>query len=216
MPGFGRRILVVEDEPLMASLLAEVLEGQGFDARTAADGRQARLEVERFDPDAALLDIALGEGPSGVDLALILHRQRPDIALLFLTKYADARTAGVPESDIPPNCGFLRKDRVRDSAYLLESLEAVLADRPDRVRDDQDPAAPLAVLNAKQLDVLRMRALGYNNDFIARAKGAGISTVERWVIQIFRALDIGTHGDLNPRVEAVRRFVAASAMPERR
>ena len=201
----GRRLLVVEE-----------LVAQGFEVRTAADGLQARDEVERFDPDAALLDIGLGDGPSGIDLALILHRQRPDIALLFLTKHADGRAAGVSADDIPPNCGFLRKDRVRDSAYLLESLEAVLSDRPDRVRDDQDPSSPLAGLSAKQLDVLRMMALGYNNDFIARAKGAGISTVERWVIQIFRALEIDTHADLNPRVEAVRRFIAASALPERR
>lgn len=216
MPDFGRRLLVVEDEPLMASLLAEVLVGHGFEVRTAANGLQARQEVEYFDPDAALLDIGLGDGPSGIDLAHVLHRQRPDIALLFLTKHPDARTAGVSETDIPPNCGFLRKDRVRNSTYLLESLEAVLADHSDLVRDDQDPASPLGMLNAKQLDVLRMMALGYNNDYIARAKGAGISTVERWVIGIFRALEIDTHGDLNPRVEAVRRFAAASALPERR
>jgi CheY-like chemotaxis protein len=138
----GRRLLVVEDEPLMASLLSEVLVAQGFVVQTAANTLQARTAVDSFDPDAALLDISLGDGPSGLDLAHVLDRKYPHIALLFLTKHADARTAGLADQDLPAGCGFLRKDRVRDTGYLLESLESVLAERPDRVRDDQDPANP--------------------------------------------------------------------------
>ena len=215
MPLSGRRLLVVEDEPLMASLLAEVLAGQGFEVRTAPDVLLARQAVDAFDPDAALLDISLGDGPSGLDLAHVLHAQRPDIALLFLTKHADHRTAGLSDDDLPPGCGFLRKDRVRDTDYLLASLEAVLTEHPDRVRDDRDPAKPLAVLTAKQLEILRLMSLGYTNEFIARHKSASTSSVERWVMQIFRALEIDTRGDLNPRVEAVRQFIAASSLPER-
>ena len=120
----------------MASLLSEVLTGQGFEVRTAPDVLLARRAVDAFDPDAALLDISLGDGPSGLDLAHVLHAQRPDIALLFLTKHADQRTAGLTDDDLPPGCGFLRKDRVRDTDSLLASLEAVLAEHPDRVRDD--------------------------------------------------------------------------------
>ncbi|MFM8896003.1 MAG: response regulator [Actinomycetales bacterium] len=211
----GRRLLVVEDEPLMASLLSEVLVAQGFVVQTAANTLQARSAVDAFDPDAALLDISLGDGPSGLDLAHVLDRKYPHIALLFLTKHSDARTAGLTDQDLPVGCGFLRKDRVRDTGYLLESLESVLAERPDRVRDDQDPTKPLAPLNAQQLEVLRLMAQGYTNDYIARVKGASLSSVERWVMQVFRSLDIDTRGDLNPRVEAVRRFVAAASLPER-
>jgi hypothetical protein len=39
--------------------------------------------------------------------------------------------------------------------------------------------------------------------------------VERWNIEIFRALDINTKGIINPRVEAVRMFVAAAGVPDR-
>lgn len=215
MPGSGRRLLVVEDEPLMASLLSEVLVSQGFVVQTASNTLQARAAVDVFDPDAALLDISLGDGPSGLDLAHVLHRRYPHIALLFLTKHSEARTAGLADQDLPAGCGFLRKDRVRDTGYLLESLEAVLTERPDRVRDDQDPTKPLASLSSHQLEVLRLISQGYTNDYIARCKGASQSSVERWIMQIFRTLDIDTRGDLNPRVEAVRRFIAASSLPDR-
>jgi DNA-binding NarL/FixJ family response regulator len=209
-----RRLLVVEDEPLMASLLASALTTAGFDVDVAKDVLQARESVRNFDPDAVLLDISLGDGPTGLDLAHVLHKQRPDIALIVLTKFPDPRTAGVETTMIPPNCGFLRKDRVRDTDYLLESIEAALTDRGGEVRDGDD-THPLAGLSAKHLSVLRLMATGYTNEHIAALKEASQSTVERWVVEIFRALQIDTKGILNPRVEAVRRFISAAGVPDR-
>ena len=86
-----RRLLVVEDEPLMASLLSQVLTASGFDVETAGDVLEARAAIRNFDPDGILLDISLGDGPSGLDLAHVLHAQRPDIAIIVLTKYPDPR-----------------------------------------------------------------------------------------------------------------------------
>jgi DNA-binding NarL/FixJ family response regulator len=213
--GFTRRLLVVEDEPLMASLLASALTSAGFAVETASDVLAAREAVRNFDPDAVLLDISLGDGPSGLDLAHVLNRQRPDIALIVLTKFPDPRTAGVETTLLPPNCGFLRKDRVRDTEYLLESIEAALNDRTSEIRQDSDGTHPLAPLSVKHLEVLRLMATGYTNDYIAKLKDASQSTVERWNIEIFRALDINTKGNINPRVEAVRMFVAAAGVPDR-
>jgi DNA-binding NarL/FixJ family response regulator len=215
MSGAGRRLLVVEDEPLIASLLSDSLTAHGFSVAIAPDVLVARRLVKDFDPDAALIDISLGDGPSGLDLAHVLSRQRPDIALLILTKHADSRSAGVTEAEVPENCGFLRKDKVRDSEYLLGMLESVLSDNPASVRDDQDPTNPLSVLTAKQLQVLRLMAMGYTNEFIAEQTKASLSSVERWVMQVFRALGLNSRGALNPRVEAVRIFVSCSSLPAR-
>ena len=211
----SRRLVVVEDEALMASLLAQALTAAGFAVQTAADVLEARAAIRAFDPDAVLLDISLGDGPSGLDLAHVLHAQRPDIALVVLTKYPDPKLAGVSLGDLPPNCGFLRKDLVKDTEYLLEAINAVLTDRPKDVRHDMDPAKPLAQLTPKQVEVLRLIATGYTNDHIAQVKGASQSTVERWSAEIFRALGIDTKGIVNPRVEAVRQFIAAAGIPDR-
>jgi DNA-binding NarL/FixJ family response regulator len=215
MPGHGRRLLVVEDDPFTASLLAEALVAHGFEVRIAADVLEARRAVKAFDPDVALIDIALGVGPSGLDLAHALSKQRPDIALLILTKYPDARTAGVSAGEVPKGCGFLRKDKVRDTEYLLAQLESVLADQAEQVRDDLDSVNPLAALSPRQLEVLRLIAMGYTNEFIAQSTESGLSSVERWVMQVFRALGLDSRGNINPRVEAARIFIAASSLPER-
>lgn len=208
-------MLIVEDEPLMASLLADVLVAHAFAVEIAEDVIQARAAIRAFDPDGILLDISLGDGPSGLDLARVLSRQRPDIAIVFLTKHPDPRTAGLDAVDVPDGCGFLRKDRVRDTAYLLQSIEAVMADRPREVRHDMAPDKPLAALSSKHIEVLRLMATGYTNEHIARVKGVAVSTVERWTAEIFRELGIDGRGGVNSRVEAVRHFIAAAGIPDR-
>ena len=206
---------MVEDESLMSSLLVEMLESVGFKAAAASNVVEARRLVESFDPDAVLLDISLGEGPSGLDLGYILQRSRPDIALIFLTRHAEHLAAGFAKDDLPSGCGFLRKDRVRDTQYLIEAIEAVLADRGEEVRPGLEPGLVELALTAKQVDVLRLMALGYTNAAIGRERQAAESSVERWVAGIFKALAIESKGDVNPRVEAVRRYVRAAGLPER-
>lgn len=213
--GRGRRLLVVEDDALTASLLADALEAQGFEVSTSASVSEALVAVERFDPDAALLDINLGDGPNGIDLGHVLDRQRPDVALVFLTKHPDFRTAGVVEDELPAGCGFLSKDRVRDTDYLAHAIDAVLVERARDVRHDQDPAKPLVQLTAKQLEITRLIAMGYTNESIAARKGVGRSSVERWAKEIFQSLGIDTAGELNPRVEATRMFIEAAGLPHR-
>lgn len=212
---FQRRLLLVEDEPLTATLLSNVLEVEGFAVATVADVVSARREVREFDPDCVLIDISLGPGPTGADLAFAIHSERPDIALLFLTRHPDLRTAGIAEGDVPSTAGFVRKDRVNDKGYLVSAIEQVLSDSPRAVRDDADPGRPLGNLSERQLEVLRLMALGYTNDAIARQKGAGLSTVERWIAGILRDMGIDNRGDVNPRVEAVRQYTAVVGIPDR-
>ena len=199
----------------MASLLQGSLSAQGFSVAVAATGAAALEEADRFDPDVALIDISLGDGPTGVDIAYILHHTRPWIALLMLTKHADPRTAGVADGELPAGCGYLQKDRVEDTDGLLAAITAVLADQSSSIRHDQDRSGPMAVLTDQQVETLRLMALGYDNEHIAELRSVSRATVERWVTQIFRALRIETHGELNPRVEAVRQFILASSTPLR-
>lgn len=209
-------MLIVEDEPLLGSLLEQALVAQNFQVRVVGNVQDARVEVRNFDPDGILLDILLGDGPSGLDLAYVLSTQRPDIAIIFLTRYSDPFAAGINGLGLPNGFGFLRKDRVRDTDYLLASINAVMTDRPREARHDLDEPTALSALSPKHVEVLRLMALGFTNERISQVRGVAQSTVERWTAEIFRDLGIDTKGDVNPRVEAVRRFIAAAGIPARR
>ena len=215
MPGGGRKLLVVEDEPLMASLLAESLNAANFNVETAPDAAKARKVIDRFDPDVLLLDISLGDGPSGVHLAHAVHETRPDIAILILTKHPDAKSATSDGLDLPPNVGFLRKHLVNDISYLLNAIEKVLTDRHSEVRQDQPVTSPIAQLSSQAIKVLALVAQGYNNTEIATRMDLSIKSVERWIETIYRELNIDSKGAINPRVEAARQYYLSAGISQR-
>jgi DNA-binding NarL/FixJ family response regulator len=214
-PVLGRHLLLVEDDGMTSGLLARVLENEGFAVMTARDALEARALIESFDPDIALIDISLGAGPNGVDLAHVMHDQYPHIALLLVTRFPDLRSAGLRGYELPSSCGFLRKDRISDPGYLVKAIEQVLRDHSRDVRDDIDPERPLSELTEQQMEILHLMALGYTNDVIARMKGAGRSSVERWVAGILEVMQIEPRGALNPRVEAVRQYISVVGVPQR-
>ena len=215
MPGAGRKLLVVEDEPLMASLLAESLSAANFIVETAPDAAKARRVLDRFDPDILLLDISLGDGPSGVHLAHAVHETRPDIAILILTKHPDAKSATADGLDLPPNVGFLRKHLVNDMSYLLNAIEKVLTDSHSEVRLDQAVTSPISQLGSQAIKVLALVAQGYNNTEIALRMDLSIKSVERWIETIYRELQIDSKGAINPRVEAARQYYLIAGISHR-
>ncbi len=86
------RILVVEDDQLIAHNIGRALGSAGYQvavAHTAADGLKMAQVGEPF--DLLLLDIGLPDG-SGVDLARELRRRKYAGPLIFLTAYADEVT----------------------------------------------------------------------------------------------------------------------------
>jgi DNA-binding NarL/FixJ family response regulator len=214
MSGFSRSVLVVEDESLVRGLLVQTLEAAGFQAKGAANAVEAVRILKNYDPDIALLDIDLGPGANGMDLVHIIHAQNAGTATLFLTKYPDARSAGLDDLAQKIAHGFLRKELVGDSNYLISAIEAVLADRKD-VRHDRHPDRPLANLTANQVGVLRQLAMGYTNAEIANRRGKTVSSVEQLLNSTFKSLGIDGNKDINPRIEAVRIFIQAAGIPKR-
>ena len=215
MPGLKRRVLVVEDEPLMAELLARSLRETDFEVEVATDVEQARKAINKFDPDIVLLDISLGDGPTGVHLAHSLRRTHPDIGVLILTKHADAKSASKEGLDLPENVGFLRKHMVTDVPHLLNAIELVLSDRPQAVRQDLIETPTVLALDGKALAILELLAMGFNNSEIAIRSKLSIKSVERWIEKIYKDLGINPKGAVNPRVEAVRLYFREIGIPER-
>jgi DNA-binding NarL/FixJ family response regulator len=214
-PHWLRRVLLVDDDPLMTRLLCDVLEQKGFEVAAASSAAEARDVLVEFDPDIALVDLELGGGPSGVDMAHLIHHQHPGVVIIILTRYPDLATAGFADATLPPGTGFVRKDLVEDPEQIVAAIDAVVAETSDDVRHDRDGARPLAALTPAQLEVLTMMAKGYDNDAIARLRDCSRSSVANLIAEIYRRLGIDPRGDLNPRVEAVRQFAQASGLPER-
>jgi len=86
------RILLVDDEPSILSVLCTVLRSEDYDVVSAADGQQAieRLKNETF--DLLISDIRMTP-VNGMDILKVVHQEHPDIAVIMLTAYGSVETA---------------------------------------------------------------------------------------------------------------------------
>jgi DNA-binding NarL/FixJ family response regulator len=171
--------------------------------------------MKEFDADGALLDIQLGDGPSGIELAQIFYEVYPHCALALLTRFPDPATAGISVKKLPPNCGFLRKDLISDSNYLLKALEDILTDHGSEYRADKDGLNPFGKLTFTQLEILKLVAEGLTNSAIATKRSTSESAVEQTLSAIMRGLDIKSDSRVNPRTEMARRYIQIAGVPER-
>lgn len=86
------RLLVVEDDPTAAMLLARSLRRYGYDVETAASVQEALDRAALSRPAAAIVDLRLGR-ESGLALVPQLVQRQPGIRILILTGYASIATA---------------------------------------------------------------------------------------------------------------------------
>src|SRR5262245_28738427 len=90
--GSSARVLVVEDERVVARDLAETLTGLGYSViGTAATGEAAIERARTQRPDAVLMDIRLGGGMDGIEAAARI-RADYNIPVIYLTAHADDET----------------------------------------------------------------------------------------------------------------------------
>ncbi|HSE02979.1 MAG TPA: sigma-54 dependent transcriptional regulator [Methylomirabilota bacterium] len=86
------KILVVDDEAEIRSLLAAVLQSEGFEVVTAEDGAAALQQVPRERPAVILMDLSMPR-MSGMDALSEIKRLDPEVPVIICTAHADLATA---------------------------------------------------------------------------------------------------------------------------
>ena len=91
MPSFtSKTVLVVDDDPLLVTVLTHILEGAGYRVISAENGRRG-LEAFRAAPhcDVAIADRAMPE-MSGEEMAIEIRKQEPDFPIILITGCREA------------------------------------------------------------------------------------------------------------------------------
>lgn len=210
----NQKLLVVEDNTFMRALISDLLVSLGFEVEAVESASAAVKAAARFDPDAAILDVELGAGPNGFDLARILRESAPEIGLVFLTNIPEPKTIGVDNRSIPKDAAYLVKDSVGDIDLLLKAIKASMRGRVGQeLRHDRDVHS-LSNLSRSQLDLLHLAALGLSNTEIAARRGTTVRAVENLFKRAIDSAGIevgpGEHG----RVLAVRKYIETVVLPK--
>lgn len=204
-----RTVLVVENEDFLRSLIAQSLEAQGFVVETAPNALQAKKIISKVDPDVAVLDIDLGEGPTGLDFAAQLAITSPEVGIVFLTDLPDSRFAR-DEQEVKENQAYLNKRLLQSPEALSDAINAVLYEEGvTDFRHDLNEDRPLIQLTRVQLEILKLIAEGKTNQQIADARDRSIGATESAITRTLESLGINRDSDVNVRVEAVRAYFQA-------
>lgn len=206
MSDLQRKLLIVEDEMLMQGMLQTELSQLGFEVVTVDSAVAAKREVNRFDPDIALIDIGLKGSLNGIHLGNFLHEQHPEIALVYLTKLEDATAAASDGLTLPPGAGFVSKHFIGGTDALIDEINRVVRGHLQVISESDSRQPLLKELAPKAKTVLELVADGYSNQYIAEKLEVSQKTVEYYIDLIYKALDICKTAEKNPRVEAALRY----------
>lgn len=203
-----RNLVIVEDDSLLRGLLASQLRSWGFGVHVAASAIEATQMCRDVDPDGVILDVDLGSGPNGFQLAEALGRQLPHLGIVFLTRFPDARASITRMSPALRGASYVNKSAIENSDELLDAINAALNDVGRKYKKTTPATQPLGGLTRMQLEVLRMMHEGKTNVQIAQVRGTTLSATENLITRIFRALEID-RSVANPRAVAVRKYAEA-------
>jgi DNA-binding LytR/AlgR family response regulator len=128
------KILVVEDEILIADNLCDTLEELGYEPmEPALNYTEALLQIKEELPNIAILDIQLGGAKTGIDLAQHIN-DNFDFPFIFLTSNSDKQTIDNAKEVNPSS--FLVKPFTKEELY--STIEIVLSNFSKNTSNEND------------------------------------------------------------------------------
>ena len=201
------RVLIVEDDALTRTTMAAALTASGI--TVAGEASTAAIALRVFDEvgaEVALIDLDLGSGPTGIDLASELRKRDSRIGLVILTSFDDPRLLDSGLTRLPAGTTYLRKKQISSVADVHKAIsDAYLAPisgtKSVKVRTND--------LTDAQFSLLRDIAKGLTNAQIADVRGISVSAVEKSISRLAKALGI-TESTGNQRALLIQSYLRMS------
>ena len=199
------RVLLIEDDLFIRSTLSALLGHRGFEVVGQTESaEEAFLLQATYDPEVILVDLDLGPGPNGIDIATAMREVNPNIGIVMLTTFLDPRFADIKNLPLPRGARYLTKGELSDVSILVTSiLQAVR----NPLAHTKNPRHRSAVLTEGQIQILRLVAEGHTTGSIAVARGVSQKTIEATLNRIHSSLDLPKIKELNPRIQLTRAFL---------
>jgi len=212
MPAAGaepKRLLVVDDHPILRRGLTALIESEPGLAVHAAVGTRAAAfaSMRESQPDLAIVDLSLGD-EDGLDLIKEMKLRYPKVPSLVLSMHDEAIYA---ERALSAGAlGYVTKQQLDDTVlgairrvlagetYMSEALQRRLAERYVRGQT-LETASPLQRLSDRELQVFRLIGQGRTTRQIAGALSRSVKTIESHLEHIKNKLGIQSAAELAQR-----------------
>jgi DNA-binding NarL/FixJ family response regulator len=198
------RILIIEDEPIIAQNLAMYIESDDFEISAIAyDVQEALLELKSNTPDAVLLDIHLEHQNDGFIIANFINTQL-QIPYLFITSYSDEATLAQAQLYFP--YGFIVKPF--NKSTIIASLKIALNNFHKQkfsiisnLSLEQINKKLVSKISEREFQILEKLINGYANNDIANQLFLSINTIKSHIKSIYLKLDVSNRYELIIRVK---------------
>jgi DNA-binding NarL/FixJ family response regulator len=185
----SRSAVVVDDEPLICSIIAEILESEDWNVVQCRDALSAITAIKRNAADLVVADIDLGMGPTGIDIVQRARVENPSIGVVFITNLADPRITGKGWAAIPDDASYIVKTEISSTSALRDAVTAALDGKSTALRPVES-TTPTELLSDTQIGVLKLVSEGMTNDEIAAQRATTVRAVERLLSRMMIAANI--------------------------
>ena len=210
------RVVIAEDHALLRDGLIRLLTAHDFEVVEAVDNGPSLLRaLTTHRPDVAVVDVRLPPTftDEGLQAAIEARAKVPGLPVLVLSQYVEPLYARELLSDRSGGVGYLLKDRVSNIGQFLDAVRRVgaggTAMDPEVISQLLARREPLAVLTAREREVLGIIAEGRSNAAIATKLRITEKAVSKHINNILTKLDIPPSDDDNRRVLAVLAYLNA-------
>jgi len=206
------KLLIVEDDKILLTMMSGALTSEGFNVLAASDAQSAMQYFDKARPDVVILDIDLGAGPSGIDLANKMRQISGRIAIVFCTSFKDMRFIQGDYLKYPLHTVVLKKADVVNMEKFSNAInEAVeLIRESDESRPDQLHEKYYKDLTALEIELLTLIAGGHSNKQVAAEKGISLKSCENAIARLAKKLEIPAAEQSNQRVLLTRKYMELS------
>jgi len=87
----AKRILIVDDEANMCSIIQEILEDEGYEVRVAENGNEALQTIQKVTPDLIITDINM-PCMGGLELLRKVKSLHPNVQFIIMTAFGELET----------------------------------------------------------------------------------------------------------------------------
>ncbi len=187
------RILIVEDEPIIAEDLAIILKKEGYQIPGVANDSSTALDMlHTHSPDIALLDISLDSSGSGIDIAAIIN-EKHQIPFIFITSFSDRYTLDKAK-DVYPHGYIVKPFKKKD---ILVNIEIDLhrnLQKPKSLYRTNEELNSIAShkISSKEYEILIDLTKGKSNQELCDVRFISMNTVKTHLKRIFTKLNINT------------------------
>ncbi|MEU8659401.1 response regulator transcription factor [Actinoplanes philippinensis] len=210
------RVVIAEDHALLRDGLTRLLGAFDFDVVAVVDNGPALLPaLLEHRPDVAVLDVRLPPTftDEGLQAAIAARTRLPGLPVLMLSQHVEPLYARELLSTPHGGIGYLLKDRVADVSDFVDAVHRVAgggtAMDPEVISRLLARREPLAVLTAREHEVLGEMAQGRSNAAIATKLGITEKAVSKHINNMLTKLDLPPSDDDNRRVLAVLAYLNA-------